>query len=65
MLIINKILETWKVIKYLELRNLNNQYKKTKDFILDWKFEIVDFKYRKPKNEWILYFIYNILKWII
>lgn len=56
---INKILEIKGILEYLEKRNLVNQYKKAKTFILEWKLDLVDFKKRKPKTSKIYQFKIN------
>ena len=56
---IEEVVELKKIEKYLEKRNLNNQYKKAKQFILEWKHDIVQLKHREPKIFWIMYFRIN------
>ena len=53
---INKISELNKIYDYLEKRQLLNQYKKAKKYILEWNIKNVDLKYREPKELWIIYF---------
>jgi len=52
MLKINNILELNWVYDYLLKRNLLNQYKKSKSYILAWIYWNIDFKLRKPKEKW-------------
>ena len=56
---INQIIITKKWIDYLEKRNLWNQYKKAKQYLLNWNFTQIKFWLRKPKSEWIYYFRIN------
>lgn len=53
-IIINK-----KSIDFLESRWLETQYKKAKEWILQWNFKQVDFKLRNPKKEKVYYFRIN------
>ena len=53
---INKILELNKIYDYLNSRQILNQYKKSKNFILSWNTKNVNLKYREPKELWIIYF---------
>lgn len=55
-MLIKKIIETKNVSDYLKKRNLIKQYKKAKNYLLDWKFNVVNFKLREPKKEWVFYF---------
>lgn len=56
---INKVLISDDLIGFLEKRNLVNQYKKTKEYILKWYFKQVDLKLREPKKDKIYYFRLN------
>lgn len=56
---IKYIKEERKVFLYLQKRNLINQYKKAKNYILAWDLQNVDFKLRKPKKDKIYYFKIN------
>lgn len=56
---INKIIEFEKAFEYLYSRGLVNQYKKAKEYILQWYFNKVDFKLRQPKQNWIYQFRIN------
>jgi len=51
--------EEREILEYLEKRNLLNQYKKAKKFLLIWNQKQVDFKIREPKNDQIYYFPIN------
>lgn len=48
---IKNIIEFDKAVDYLISRNLVNQYKKAKEYILQWYLNKVDFKVRKPKDK--------------
>jgi hypothetical protein len=39
------------LINFIEKRNLGNQYKKAKDYILKWLFKQIDLKLREPKKD--------------
>lgn len=56
---INRVIEIKGILEYLEKRNLVNQYKKAKNFLLDWKLDLIDFKKRKPKTSKIYQFKIN------
>ncbi len=56
---INKILISDDLIAFLEKRNLVNQYKKAKEYILKWLTKQVDLKLREPKNDKVYYFRLN------
>ncbi|EKD65968.1 MAG: hypothetical protein ACD_49C00072G0005 [uncultured bacterium (gcode 4)] len=47
------------ILNYLIERNLLNQYKKVKKFLLIWNSRQVDFKLKKPKSAQIYYFRIN------
>jgi len=71
-MLIEKILETKDVLAYLNKRNLLQQYKKSKKYILLWLKKQVDFKLRNPKKLKIYYFrinkqfrAYGVLDWNI
>lgn len=54
-----QVFETKEVIEYLSKRNLIKQYKKAKTYMINWLYENVDFKLRKPKEQKIYYFRIN------
>ena len=56
---ITKILISDKLIMFLEKRSLWKQYKKAKNFLLEWHFKLVDFKIREPKQAQVYYFKIN------
>ena len=56
---IYKILEHKKVWDYIISHNLLTQYKKAKQFILDWNFKWVEFKKRRPYKSEKYYFKVN------
>jgi len=56
---IEKIYITRKSQKYLDDRWLKKQFEKTKEYILDWNLQAVNFKLREPKKEKIYYFKIN------
>lgn len=56
---INNILEDECIFDYLEKRNLLNQYKKAKNFVLSWINTKSFFKEKQPKWSWIWYFRIN------
>ena len=56
---IDKILISSDLINFIEKRNLANQYKKAKSYILKWFFKQVDLKLREPKKNKIYYFRLN------
>jgi plasmid maintenance system killer protein len=56
---INKIIEINWILEYLEKRNLVNQYKKSKDYLLLWYTTKVLFKKRKPYTSKIYQFRIN------
>ena len=56
---INRILETKDIEKYLLKRNLIDQYKKVKTFILSGKTSQVNLKKRNPKGSGLWYFRIN------
>ena len=56
---IEKILIAEDLIDFLEKRNLWNQYKKCKNYLLNWFLNKVRFKLRQPKKDWIYYFRIN------
>jgi len=58
-MLIKKVLISEELLNYLEKRNLINQYKKIKKYILDWNFRQINLKLREPKNEKIYYFRIN------
>jgi len=56
---IRKILEDEWIFEYLEKRNLLNQYKKSKNSILEWVNSKSFFKEKQPKWSNIWYFRIN------
>lgn len=58
-LIIKRIIETKKVASFLIQRRLEQQYKKSKQYILSGSLTIVDFAQRHPKKDRIFYFRIN------
>jgi len=52
MIKVNNIYELKGVYDFLVKRNLLNQYKKSKLYILAWIYWNTDFKLRKPKEKW-------------
>ena len=58
-MIFNIIEEEYHILKYLEVRNLLNQYKKTKNLLLLWNLQQVSFRIRNPKKDQIYYFKIN------
>ena len=59
MFIIKEIKEKSYIFKYLQERELLNQYKKAKAQILSWNYISNKISYRKPKKDEILYFRIN------
>ncbi|EKD29917.1 MAG: hypothetical protein ACD_78C00214G0003 [uncultured bacterium (gcode 4)] len=53
------VLETQKIVDFLEARNLVQQYKKSKKNLLSWNIKWLDFKERQPKKSWIWSFRIN------
>jgi len=58
-MIIKEVLIWEEFIKYLKDRQITNQYKKVKRYLLDWNFKQADFKLREPKKNKIYYFRIN------
>lgn len=58
-MIIEKVLISNDLIDFLEKRNLWKQYKKVKQFLLDWHFKSAKFKIREPKKDRNFYFRIN------
>ena len=58
-MLFEEIVEEKDVLKYLMKRNLLEQYKKTKTYLLLWLFAKVNFWLREPKKSWIFYFRIN------
>lgn len=56
MFVIKNILEKNYILNDLNKRNLLNQYKKSKNLIIEWVFWKTDLKLRKPKSDWIYSF---------
>jgi hypothetical protein len=56
---ITKVLISDDLIDFLEQRNLWDQYRKTKEYILQWHLKQVQLKLRKPKKDKIYYFRIN------
>ncbi len=56
---IKEVCEFKDVIIYLKDRELLKQYKKAKEFILNWNTKNVSLKYREPRILWIIYFRIN------
>ncbi|MDD5213619.1 MAG: hypothetical protein PHG82_04305 [Candidatus Gracilibacteria bacterium] len=54
-----EIIEHKDVVPYIISRNLLEQYKKAKSYLLDGLFDKVDFKIRKPKNDKVYQFRIN------
>jgi len=54
-----KILIAEDLIDFLEKRGLWKQYKKVKNFLLEWHFSLIKFKLRKPKHDKIYSFRIN------
>ena len=59
MFIIKEIKEKSYILKYLQERELLNQYRKAKEQILSWNYIWNKLSYRKPKSDEILYFRIN------
>lgn len=59
MIKISQVLIAPEALEYLTKRQLENQYKKAKIFILAWHFSNVDLKIREPKEDRIWYFRIN------
>ena len=59
MLIIKKIYEKEYIFEDLTKRNILNQYKKSKNLIIEWIYWKTDLKLRKPKKDWIYSFRIN------
>lgn len=59
MIKIKNILESKDVVDFLLKRNLLDQYKKSKYYIINWILAKTDFKIRQPKSEWIWSFRIN------
>ncbi|MDQ7022203.1 MAG: hypothetical protein Q9M97_01480 [Candidatus Gracilibacteria bacterium] len=57
---IEKVLISDDLINFLERRNLDKQYKKAKNYLLDGYFEKIRFKLKEPKKDGIYYFRINI-----
>lgn len=58
-MIIKQILIWEQFVKYLEERWIIKQYKKAKEYILNWNYKQVNFKLREPKKDKIYYFRIN------
>lgn len=58
-LLIQRIIESKKIERFLIQRRLNKQYKKAKQYVLDGHFSHVNFKLREPKNDDVYYFRIN------
>lgn len=56
---INKILEKKEILPYLEARNLVQQYKKAKQYLVEGNALQVKFKERNPKGSGVFYFRIN------
>ncbi len=56
---INRVVELHEVFEYLKKRGLIKQYKKAKNYILNWGLETVLFKKRKPRTSKIYQFRIN------
>lgn len=56
---IQRILEKKEILPYLQARNLVDQYKKAKDYLLNGNTLQVKFKERNPKGSGIFYFRIN------
>lgn len=50
MTIIKQVIELNWIYEYLKSRNILKQYLKAKHLIINWNFQSVDFKKRKPKT---------------
>ncbi len=56
---ITKVLISDDLIEFLEKRKLEKQYRKAKNYILNWFYKQVDLKIREPKKYKIYYFRIN------
>lgn len=56
---IKQIIISQKYVKYLQDRQLVEQYKKAKKYMLEWDFKNIDLKIRQPKSKNIYYFRLN------
>lgn len=56
---ITSVVEHKSVLPYLQKRNLTDQYKKAKNFLLSGKAHLVQFKLRRPVKDKIYYFRIN------
>lgn len=56
---IKEVLISDDLIKYLEDRKLDEQYKKSKEYILKWFLKQVKLKLKEPKKDKIFYFRIN------
>lgn len=54
-----KVEEEESIYKYLLQRNLLKQYLKSKEYLLLWNLQQIDFRIRKPKQNKIYYFKVN------
>jgi len=59
MLTIKQVYISDNLIHYLEKRNLDTQYKKTKSYILSGNYRQVKLKLREPKKDGVFYFRIN------
>lgn len=58
-MLIEKIEEEKDILEYLTKRNLLEQYKKAKKYLIIWNSKQIDFKIREPKIDEIYYFRIN------
>lgn len=56
---IDEIKEKEYIFKYLEIRNILKQYKKSKTNILNWNYTWNKIWYKQPKKDEIIYFRIN------
>ena len=56
---INKIIEHKNISSFLEKRWLLKQYKKSKNFVIEWIYWKTDLKFRKPKEDGFISFRVN------
>ena len=56
MIIVKELKEVW---DYVISRNLLEQYKKAKNFLVNWNLKIIDFKLRQPKKYKVYQFRIN------
>lgn len=59
MIQIKEVLISQKSLQYIKKRWLEKQYIKAENFILLWKYELVNLKIREPKSNKVYYFRMN------